>query len=360
MKIMTGIAVMLVIILFGLRGKIVTAQEDRLIMAPEIRLPKFEVGEDREITEPIDGDLISAGGQVKVLSEITGDAYIAGGQVEFDGVIDQDLIVAGGNVIIRGRIGKNLIVVGGQVKIEETAMVGGYVLAAGGEVIINGQVEGPVKAATSKLTIGEMAYIGGNLEADVEKVMIVDTAQIAGERRVNIHKVESPRMSETGNEAMRGIVAVGKIVYFLSKLVTLLVLVVIGGKLMAPAGALMTRFWTTLGLGMVVTIVTPFVMMILMMSVLGIPLSIITFGVYLLALYLSSLVVAMALGNVISKNGWLPIKNNYLLSIIGLIVISVITNIPLIGWLMSVVVCFLGMGIIFKLATERKVVATKK
>jgi len=359
MKIIKQIAVLL-LVLVGLSSKTSLAVENKLLMAPTIKLPVLVAGEEKIITEDIDGDLIGAGGQMRITSVITGDAYIGGGQVNFEGSVDQDLVIAGGKVTVSGRVGKNLIVVGGQVKIEDTAMVGGYVLSAGGEVSINGQIEGPAKVATRKLTMGEMAYVGGNLEADVEVVNVAETTQIEGEKNINIHKTETPKTSESTKEAMRGIATIGKIVFFLSKLITLLVLVAIAGKLMTPASLLFSKFWTTLGWGMVVAVVTPFIMMILMMSVVGIPLSVITLGTYVLAMYLSSLVVAMAAGNMIGTKGWLPLKNKYLLSVIGLILVSVLTGIPMIGWLFSMVICFLGLGIIFKLATEKKVAGTKK
>lgn len=352
--------VVLALVLLGLGGRVAMAQENRLIVAPTIKLPVLVAGEDKVIIDDIDGDLIGAGGQIKVISAITGDVYIGGGEVNFDGSTDQDLVVAGGKVTVSGQVGKNLIVVGGQVKIEDTAIVGGYVLAAGGEVFVNGQIGGPVRAATGKLTVGEVAFIGGNLEADVEQAMVSETAQIIGERRVNVHKVETPKTSETTRNVMRKLAVTGKVIYFLSKLITLLVLVTLAGKLMASAGGLLSRFWTTLGWGMVVAVVTPFVMIILMMSVVGIPLSLVIFGVYLLTMYLSSLVVAMAIGNVILEKGWLPVKNNYLLSVIGLIIISVATNIPVIGWLMSVIICCLGLGIVYRLVTERSKVVAKK
>lgn len=359
MRIIKQIAV-LMLVLVGLGSRSALAQENRLIMAPTIKLPVLVAGDEKVITDDIDGDLIGAGGQMRIMSVIIGDAYIGGGQVDFEGSVEQDLVIAGGKVTVSGRVGKNLIIVGGQVKIEDTAMIGGYVLAAGGEVLVNGQVAGPVRAATGKLVVGEMAFIGGDLEADVEQGTVSESAQILGEQRVKIHKVETPRASESAKSSMRGLAAIGRIVHFLSKLVTLLVLVALAGKLMAPAGVLLSKFWTTLGWGSVVAIVTPFAIMILMMSVVGIPLSFIMVGVYMLAMYLSSLAVAMAIGNIISKNEWLPVKNIYLLSIIGLILVSVVTGIPYIGWLVSVIICFLGLGIIFKLVTEKRVSKTKK
>lgn len=359
MKTIKQIAVLL-LVLVGLGSRSALAQENRLIMAPTIKLPVLVAGEEKVITDDIDGDLIGAGGQMRIMSAITGDAYIGGGQVDFDGSVDQDLVIAGGKVTISGRVGKNLIVVGGQVKIEDTAMVGGYVLAAGGEVLINGQIEGPAKIATRKLMLGEIAYVGGKLEADVEEATVAETAQIIGDKNINVHKVETPKSTDRTKEAMRGVATIGKIVFFLGKLVTLLVLVAFAGKLMTPAGVILTRFWTTLGWGMVVVIVSPVAMMLLMMSVVGAPLSLISFVVYMVAMYLSSLVVAMAIGNIFSKKGWLPTKNNYLLSIVGLIVISVVTSIPVIGWLINVLVCFLGIGIIFRLTTESTKVIAKK
>lgn len=352
--------IVLLLVLVGISTRMASAQGYQLITATEIKLPVIVGGEDKTIDYSIDGDLIGAGGKMRILSDITGDAYIGGGQVDFGGSVDQDLVVAGGEVTIRGRVGKNLIVVGGSVKVEDTAMVGGYVLAAGGQVSLNGQVNGPVRVATSKMVIGEMAYIGGNLEADVEDARVAETAQIEGQKNIKIHQTETRRAPETAKEAMRGLAVVAKVFYFLSKLVTLLVLVTIAGKLMAPAAVQLQKFWPTLGWGMVVVVVAPFVMVVLMTTVIGIPLSLIILAAYLVTMYLSSLVVSAAFGSYLAKQGWLKTKNNYLLATVGLILISAITWIPFMGWFIQMLVCFMGMGIMFKLATEKKIAVAKK
>lgn len=329
----------------------VLAQPSPVTITPtpvKIEFPQIVAGSDRTINEDVNKDLMLTGGQVTVTSNVNGDAYVVGGQITISGNITQDLIVAGGNVNITGSVGKNLIIAGGQVTISNTAKVGGYVLGAGNLINLNGQFAGPVKIVGNSLIVGDQASIGGNLEADVSMAEVAQTATISGERKINIYENEAPEVSKV---ALVGLVTAGSIMYFLSKLLVLLLLVYIFKNLIGPATEHLKNFWPALGWGLVVMIVTPFLVIALLATLVGIPLALILLFSYLLVLYLSSMVVATTMGNWMSDKGWLKTENVYIWAIAGLVILSVVGIVPIIGGLVNFVVILLGLGIIFKIFT---------
>jgi hypothetical protein len=351
---MKKITTLVVLGLWLLSATATRAQTNRLIMARPVGLPTFVGGEYKNVVEPVEGDLIGGGRRINIESDILGDAYIGGGDVNFAGSVDQDLIVAGGKVYVSGRVGKNLIVGGGKVVIEEGAMVGGYVLAGGGEVEINGQVEGSVRVGAGKLTIGEMASIGGNLEADVEEVNVSSESRIMGETNVRKHEKTTPTQQDNTKRMMRGIRMTGEIISLLSKTVTLLILVWLGGGLMGVAGLQLMKFGITLWRGLVAIVVVPVASILIMTTVLGIPVGFILLMVYGVAIYLSSLVTAMAIGSLASKKGWLKTKNNYLLALAGLVALEAMGWLPIVGWIVKMIAVIVGMGIVYKVVVVRK------
>ena len=308
-----------------------------------VKLPMFTAGEILTIDKPIEGDLMIAGQKVKIVSNVNGDTYVAGGEVEISGEIKGNLIVAGGKVTIGGKVAKNLIMVGGQVMVSDLATIGGYVLAGGNKLDLLGNFSGPVKVGAKELWIGEKAVINGNLEADVNKSNISSTAKIIGEKKIQIHEIKQP---EKESYLLRKY-ASKAIFSFLSKLVLVLVLVkLLGGKIINLSTK--NSFWSNFGLGLIVLIVTPFLMLILVATLIGISLSGIILSLYLVFLSLAGAVAAIIIGNYISQKGYIKTNNLYLQGFIGLLVLTLLGFLPsFIGLIARFIFFLFGLGILF-------------
>lgn len=308
-----------------------------------IKLPTFMAGEVQVVDKNVDGDLMIAGKQVKVTSDINGDAYVAGQDIEISGNINGDLIVAGMNVTILGKVQKNLIMAGGQVVVGDSAKIGGYVLTGGNKVNLSGNFAGPVRLGGETLIIGQKTVINGNLEADVAKSEIATESKIVGEKNVRIHEVKKVEKQNFGFEKISYI---GKFVSFLSKLIVLFVLVRLFGKKIVQVN-IKESFWSAIGLGLVVLIVTPIFGIILLGTVIAAPLSVLILITYFVTLYLSMMVTSILVGKLVS--GKANFKSNiYAQGAIGLLLVTLVGLIPVLGGLTKVVVFLVGVGIIFK------------
>lgn len=318
------------------------------------KLPTFVTGQNNTVDKAITGDLMVAGGQNKISSTITGDTYVAGGQVNISGTVTGNLIVAGGDITISGKINKNLIVAGGQVMLDNLSSVNGYVLVGGGKVTLQGSVLGSVKVGAGSLLIGDKAVISGNLEADVGQSEIASGAKIGGTKTVNIHQPKTAKTMPTVMNQWKNVAVAGGIYGFLSKLVVLLVLIKIFSKSDKLKNLELGSFWSDFGWGLVVLIVAPFLFLILMATVVGIPLALIMLALYLVALYLSGIVVSIVLGKLMADKKILKTDNIYLLGGVGLLLLVLLQMIPFVGGLVRMITLVLGIGILYKKVCQNK------
>ncbi len=308
-----------------------------------VKLPTFVAGEIQLLDKPVEGDLMVAAKELKIVTDISGDAYIAGGEVEIDGTVGGNLIVAGGEVKVLGKVAKNLIMAGGKVEVGELAEIGGYTLTGGQEISLLGKFMGPVKLGAKSLVVGQKAIINGKLEADVTKSEISSDSKIIGEKNIRIHEVKNPEIEKN---QFKKIGYVGKLISFLSKLLVLLVLVKFFGKKINQINT-KNSFWANIGLGLMLLIMTPFAMLILAVTIIGIPLSLILLAIYLLSLYLSTMITSVVVGKYIFVKNKFQ-ENIYLQSIVGLLIISLLKLIPVVGGLTQLIVILFGVGIIFR------------
>lgn len=308
-----------------------------------IKLPTFMAGEVQMVDKNVDGDLMIAGKQVKITADINGDAYVAGQDIEISGNVNGDLIVAGMNVTILGKVQKNLIMAGGQVVVSDSAKIGGYALTGGNKVNLSGNFAGPVRLGGETLIIGQKTVINGSLEADVVKSEIATESKITGEKNIRIHEINKVEKRNFGFEKISYI---GKFVSFLSKLIVLFVLVRLFGKKIVQVD-IKESFWSAIGLGLVVLIVTPILGIILLGTVIAAPLSVLILIIYFVTLYFSTMVTSILVGKLVSEKANFK-SNIYAQGAIGLLLVTLLGLIPVLGGLTKIIVFLVGLGIIFK------------
>ena len=97
-----------------------------------------DVYTDKSITVDgvLNGDAVSIGGSaVKVNGEVTGDLVSMGGAVEIAGAVKGDVLSLGGPVAVSGRVGGGITSLGGKVDLAGAAQVAGDISALGGTVV---------------------------------------------------------------------------------------------------------------------------------------------------------------------------------------------------------------------------------
>ncbi|MFC1629747.1 hypothetical protein ACFL11_00785 [Patescibacteria group bacterium] len=290
------------------------------------------------ITGPVEGDVIVAGGTVKIKGEVSGNVRVTGGTIEIDSKVGKNVNAFGGTAVIGpdAEIGWDVLVGAGSVEIR--GKVGGNIRGGAGSVILANEVGGNVDLKLSsedgQLILYPQANIKGNLTYSApQEVEMKEGAQIAGE---TLYKPVAPPIAP--------IKKVFEVSHILRKIISLLALLVVGliiiflarKKSKEIGERMLDKPWTSIGWGLIYLIITPIVLILVAITVIGIPIALIVLASYLIALYVTKVFIGIALGQKLSK--WRNKKQEISLvwaMISGVILFSILTSLPFVGWIIG-------------------------
>jgi len=322
----------------------------------------FAYGESIEISGTVNGDVYAVGGQVLVDGTINGDLLAAAGKIIISGDVVHDVRIAAGRVIVGGNIGRNLTLAGGQVEVTKTGRILGGLVGAGGDIHVAGDVQRDVVLGAANVTISNK--IGGRASVAASRIRLTSQAEVAEDFRYwsenrpsmddhakvsgSIIKREFPKAdfpSKTEILAVwAGIKLYITLASFLSSLVLGLLILHFYPKFSQRA---VTRLHdqplASVGLGVVASIVAPVFVVLLGITLFGIPLAGLFMVVFLLYLYLGRIfVIAWAGKALFEKVG----KGNYekWAFTCGLVLYALLTLIPIVGGVITALVMVVGLG----------------
>ncbi|MGC4190611.1 MAG: polymer-forming cytoskeletal protein [Thermomicrobiales bacterium] len=328
-------------------------------------------------TETIAGDLNAAGRTVRIEGIVEGDANIAAVEVHIPGRIDRSaaiaaargditgaiggsLRIASGNLEIRGTISGSLIVLAGNVTIPSQARIQGDVLIYGGQVDIRGTVGGNITVNAGNVTLG--GQIGGNVDASISQLNLLDTARIGGKLTYTSQQTAdvAPNAIVTGGTTHDKPLSITSPLGLFNSLLKVVWALICGAFLVAIApraasaiGKAGRRILPAAGLGLAGMILGPIVVVILIVTLIGLPAGMILLGGYLIVLYLSQVVVGIVIGRAILSGRWDDgSRGFYLLAMtLGVVIISALRFIPLpyIGGAVSLLISIWGVGTVLLL-----------
>ncbi len=299
-------------------------------------------------------DAYIAGGTITVNAPVEKDLTIAAGVVQIHGDVGDDLRVIGGDVTVGNIVKGDVVVLGGSLVILSTAVIEGDVLFMGGELTIEGKVNGSIHGtsdtvrinsmvggdilftANKSFTLGDKANIIGSLTYEsAQELVRAQNAQVSGSIHRTDHVGPVPR-------------AVWQ-VYLLPICMMLfiaLVLFLLGRR---HIQSIAEREKNTLGMsgliGLGTFFIVPFVSGVLIVSVVGIPLGVALFALYILGFIMSVGGVGIMFGLIIQK--LLTKKASVTLGTVffGVIGLCAVSLVPIIGGivLFAGIIIVLGM-----------------
>ena len=338
----------------------------------------FSAGQTVDVDGTVQGDAFLSGGEVNVTGSIQDGLYTAGGQVHLDGDVGNDVIGAGGNVETRGDVGDNLILAGGNIRV--FSQVDGRVIAAGGsvrldraatvrgdawlsggfvrldgdvsggarlrggEVVIGGHVAHDVMIEARSVRIESGARIDGNLTVDSPNdAEIADGAVIGG----TVSQQNTGQMSRwVGSAIWVGVVAT-LIGYLYLFIVGLLMIVICPGYVARNQEILSRQGFAAFGVGALFILAFPALIIVLMITVIGIPFAIGALLFYILALMISIPLVGTTLARLIATRRTTEVSRGriILFYVLVLVVFWLIGLIPFAGGLLWMLLMMLGLGV---------------
>lgn len=347
--------------------------ESLIIMKDEVINDDIYFAGNSVIVEgTINGDLIAAGREIKVTGTINGGIIAAGGSIIVNGNVANDVRVAGGEVKIGGDVGDNVLAFTGQFFLGDNARISRDLTLGAGTAIIDGAVYGNINGGVSDLEMRGATKGNVTLEID-NNIRIFPGATIGG----NL-EYKGPSQGE-----ISGIVS-GKTTYkeappkkgdlrskIESEIIGYLWLLLIGivSLMIAPEltqknsdkvamNPLKNLLW-----GLLFLIITPIVTILLLITIIGIPLSLILFIIYIVTIYISRIYVGYWVGGYVLQKLKIETRFRVLTMAFGLLIVLIGINIPIIGIFIHLVVLLLGLGAIvlteydvYKKLKEEKVI----
>lgn len=268
----------------------------------------FAAGETVTVLGTVNGDAYVAGGTVIVDGTINGDLLVAGGTVTISGIVTGDIRTAGGNVTIESSTGKNVTAAGGSVLIGPNARVDGSVVLAGGNVSVSGpvgkgatlaggeitlsnEIGGDVWAGTGNLLLADRTAIIGNLHYISDRdATVMGGATISGQTSREAPPQESKEAMEKSKSVARGIGTGFTFASFLSALVLGFLLTKLFPRFMdKTSDEIMKNPWKAAGIGFLTYALFPFVFIVLLITLIGIPLAVMLLFATLFIAYISKI-----------------------------------------------------------------------
>lgn len=264
---------------------------------------------------------------------VTGGLDVFAGSVTIYGTVEGDLTGLAGTITIYGTVTGDVTATAGTIEIAPGAVVGDDVSVAAGTLRIAGTVQGDVDAgaetivlASTATVVGDLTY-GGTLTQESGAV-VGGTVAESDALSVGLFTVPS---------------WVPDLYVFLLGLLTLGILVALFPGTADRIGETGVADPVRAGLAGIVTLVAvPIVLVLLAVTIVGLPLSILGVLLFVFVAWIGSLygrlvVGTWLLGYTESENRWVGVG-------IGFLAVALAIRIPVLGGLIGLVVFLLGLG----------------
>jgi cytoskeletal protein CcmA (bactofilin family) len=324
-------------------------------------------GENVSIDGTVAGDLIAAADRVAVRGTIQGNAYVFANTLELSGTVEGSLHAFNNVAIVSGEIRSDLYAFADQLTLASVGRVGRNasvfvdkgvlegsigrdLFAAGGWSEVRGAIGGDLHAWRTRVELRESARIGGDVEAELKSegdLKVSAGAVVGGETRTRLaDSAPESSLARYTEPSFYVLLAVG----FAAALVVGMLAHAVAPGLFAERLETAGEFFGVLGLGFLALVAAPVALMVAAVTVVGIPLALIGAGLYLIALYLSGIVVAALVGAAVLRSEPGDPSRFFLALVVGLVVVIVVAHLPFVTVPAHLVVILTGLGLLVRRA----------
>lgn len=281
-------------------------------------------------------------GTVIVRGTVTGDIATAAGTVHVTetGEVGGNIEAAAGTVRIDGTVGGDVSVAGGTAEIGETAQIDGNLDVGASYLALRGTVDGTVQAGAEEFVLGPTASVGGDVRYDAATFTRAPEAAVGGSvvRDESIGASAGPEFGEFALPSWVGVVYG----LFVNLLLGAILLAIFPSFSARVAGHVAERPAKSGGVGLLALVAVPVVLVVLLFTIVGIPLSLVgavAFGVaaWVAVVYGQFAIGSWALSLADRENRWLAL-------VVGLVGFALLGAIPVLGGLLELVAFLLGLG----------------
>lgn len=321
----------------------------------------YVAGGTVDVRGDLQRDLVAAGGTINVGQLVKGDVTVAGGSVNVGGRVGDDVRAAGGTVVVGGEVGGDVVAAGGTVTLAPETRIAGRAWLGGGRVTVAGRVARELRVAAASVSVA--GEVDGDVRIAAQTIEVLPAARIKGDftyTSATPARIDPgaqiqgqvthlrPEMAERAGSVGRAVSTVARVVLLAGLIVCGIVLLwLLPGFTVAAARTIGTRPGRSLGLGVILLLVTPIAAVILMVTIIGLPLGLAAMALYAVALLLGYLTAAVFLGELgarLAGRAELSPGGRMLSLLLALIVLALIGLIPIAGGLVGALAVITGLG----------------
>lgn len=361
----------------------VLAQNELLPVGNVIQSDYFRTGEQVQVDGDIEGDAFLAGGIVTINGRVDGDVFVIGGKVTINGEVGNSVRIVGGDVVLNGPVGRNVALVCGNCTITKTASVSGSLLLTGGNAEVSAPVIGkgfryfggrlylnsPIVneafvVANQGFVLGPQASVSGDLKySGNSQAVLQQGATVAG--RIAYEKIDQGE-NFPGFFGARGAFDVldrlSPFVEFVGFLVSALIGFILLGLFPKyfekVAMAVEKQPVASFGWGILVVIMIPLIALLLAVTVIGIPISLLLLIVGYLLFAAAQFVMAFVLGRLVLLK-WFGERRGWAI-ILGLLIFFLLGLVPIFGRIVYVCLVLIGLGGVVLSYRHKEIIQPKK
>jgi cytoskeletal protein CcmA (bactofilin family) len=302
------------------------------------------------ISGPVAGDVVALANSVKITGSVLGSVRILANTVEIENEIGHNLWVAGNTLKLsdKSKVGWDVYATAANLEIK--GPIAGRVFGSGDSIVIGSEIAKDVNLTVpaGQITLEPNANLKGNLTYEAAKdnqLILKEGAKVAGQTEKK--SLSSSPMAGWENNFNKVFIFL-KIVSFFSLLVVGLVLLTFLPKpILEIEAEMLKRPWPSFGWGFVFLVSVPFIVLLLLITLIGWPLALIILAFYLILIYLAKLIAGFTLGLTVVNylNPEKKYKGNLFWPLlVGSIIFLILSLLPVFGGLVKFLLILWGLG----------------
>lgn len=354
-----GLAILLLTITGA--GAVVQAQRftNNTVKEDVINGSLYSAGQKVTIRGVINGDVFCTGQIIEIEATVKGDVICAGQDVTIAGVVEGDVRVAGQQVSVSAKVSGSATALADELSIDAPATIGRDLTAIGNSLNVKGVV------GRDALLNGTIGIVNGAVKRDVRfsgtTLELKKDARIAGqltyESRGDVKKADGAVVTGTTehrkpnqNDKSQGFNLAWFILVLVGLTLASLAIALLAPRTLQGLSEVIGTTWIKpMLIGLAASIVLPFLTIMLLVTIVGVPISGILIFIWVGLMLFSGPVAGYYIGSRI-----LPKQKNVLVrSIAGTALLVTLAFVPFIGFLVVLGAYWMGSGAILLSAKRR-------
>ncbi len=338
--------------------------DQTLIISDIVNDDLYAAGENIQVTARVHGDITAAAQRISIEDTVDGDINIAAEVINILAPIADDMRAAGRLITISAEIGDHLVAAGESITINSKASIQGWARLAGRQLIVLGDINKDLTAAGQHVTIA--GHINGDASITADNIVIQSSARINGKLRYRspnepdiqsgaeilggLEQIPMPDTEAVSTAAVQAILGLLLVFGLALIIVGIAYILIFPHFSLASARTISEQTLQSIGLGAAVLITTPFIILLLMMTVVGYLLALCLLAVYLLVILFGLLTGMLYFSDLALRRIFKQAQSSKAKRIVTFIVTTIIIYflilIPILGALLLLFMLVAGIGAI--------------